>query len=260
MNVPPYAELVRAWKALRARGVPVRELGCVGARRTLLGVDLVNTPEAPFVAIAAGVHGDEPAAPWALLSLVESGLLDPRFNYRIWPCTNPSGYERGTRANAEGADINRSFGRAGTTPEARAILTANRDRTFALTLDLHEDYEAEGFYLYEPVMGGSAPYGERIVAAIDDAGLAVQDLDDDFELGYADAPHLRELARGWIRPDTKAEMAHSPEWPYSLALLHRGTLRSLTFETPRSRPWDERIAMHRIAAIAALATLCGLVA
>ena len=80
----------------------------------------------PAVMLSAGVHGDEPAAPWALLSLVRDGLLDRRFAYRMWPCTNPTGYEAGTRENAEGADVNRSFGRGGTTPEARAIVTATR--------------------------------------------------------------------------------------------------------------------------------------
>ncbi|HYZ16994.1 MAG TPA: succinylglutamate desuccinylase/aspartoacylase family protein, partial [Candidatus Acidoferrum sp.] len=81
--------------------------------RTLLIAEL-GTPQAPTVHIIAGVHGDEPAAPWALLSIVQDGLLDPRFAYRIWPCLNPSGYERGTRENAEGDDINRGFSRGGT--------------------------------------------------------------------------------------------------------------------------------------------------
>jgi hypothetical protein len=95
------------------------------------------------------MHGDEPAGPWALLSLVRDGLLDRSFATGLWPCANPSGYAAGTRANAEGLDINRSFGGGGSTPEARAILTANRDRQFALSIDLHEDPEAQGFYCYE---------------------------------------------------------------------------------------------------------------
>src|SRR5438128_1139792 len=143
-NPPVYKELVRAWKALRGRaGLSVREVACVGANRTLLACEIA-VQGAPTVALAAGVHGDEPAAPWALLSLVRDGLLDPAFGYRIWACSNPSGYAAGTRCNAEGVDVNRGFGRGGTAPEARAIITANRDRRFALSFDLHEDYEAHG--------------------------------------------------------------------------------------------------------------------
>src|SRR5712691_3044663 len=106
-EVPPYNELVRAWKALRGKGgLSVREVACVGANRTLLAAEII-VPNAPAAALAAGVHGDEPAAPWARLSLVAEGLLDPAFSYRMWPCTNPSGYIAGTRSNAEGADVNR---------------------------------------------------------------------------------------------------------------------------------------------------------
>lgn len=224
-------------------------------------MDVRNAAGAPTVALAAGVHGDEPAGGWALLSIVRDGLLDRRYNYRCWPCTNPSGYELGTRENAEGGDINRSFSRGGTTPEARAILTANRDRKFALTLDLHEDYEADGFYCYEPVIDGSAPYGAGVVRAVDDAGLAIQELRDDFDLGYpVEAVHLRGLERGRVLPDTAREMAFFDGWPYSLALLRRAARRSLTFETPRKLPWDERVAMHRVAVGAALARLPDVIA
>ena len=228
----------------------------VGASRTLLVVEVVCAARAPTVAIAAGVHGDEPAAPWALLAIVRDGLLASDFNYRLWPCTNPSGYALGTRANADGRDINRSFNRGGETPEARTIITANRDRQFVLTLDLHEDFEADGFYCYEPMVEGTAPYGASVVRALDDAGFPVQMLSDAFDLGYApEATHLRALERGRVLPDARAEMAFSDGWPYSLFLLRRAARRSMTLETPRRRPWNDRLAMHRVAVCAALARI-----
>jgi hypothetical protein len=242
---------------LRVRGyASVREVACVGSPRTLVLAEIPGPPGAAVIAISAGVHGDEPAAPWALLSLVRDRLLDPRFGYRIWTCTNPSGYELGTRENAEGLDINRSFGRGGLTPEARAIITANRDRTFALAIDLHEDFEALGFYLYEPVVGARAPYGEAIVRAMDDAGLPVQDLDDEFELGYTvESQHLRALERGRVHPDPDAERAFFPETPYSLYMMRRAAKRALTIESPRTQTWDDRIAMHRTAVVVAVDVL-----
>ncbi len=231
-------------------------MACVGAARTLVLAEIAGPPGAEVIALSAGVHGDEPAAPWALLSLVRDRLLDRRFGYRIWTCTNPTGYERGTRVNAEGIDINRSFGRGGISPEARAIITANRDRTFALAMDLHEDFEAIGFYLYEPVVQARAPYSEAIVRAIDDAGLPVQELDDAFELGYApEAHHLRTLERGRVHPDPDAERAFFPETPYSLYMLRRAAKRALTIESPRTQSWDDRIAMHRIAVVVAVDVL-----
>jgi hypothetical protein len=252
----PYADLVAAWKSLRTRGaLSVREVACAGAGRTLLLAESIAAAGAPLVALSAGVHGDEPAAPWALLSIVRDGLLDRRFNYRMWCCTNPSGYERGTRENAEGNDINRSFDRGGTTPESRAIITSNRDRRFALALDLHEDFEADGFYCYEPVMEGTAPIGASVVRAIDDEGYPVQDLDERFELGYPEeAAHLRVLERGRVLPDPVAEREFFPGTPYSLYMLRRSTKRALTIESPRPLAWNARIAIHRIAVVAALQT------
>lgn len=264
MTRPDYSELVAAWKGLRAsHGLSLREVACVGAERTLLIAETAAPPGAPVVALSAGVHGDEPAGPWALLSIVRDGLLDARFGYRIWCCTNPSGYERYTRENADGRDINRSFNAGGTTPEARAIVTANRDRRFALVLDLHEDFEADGFYCYEPVVEGTAPIGASIVRALDDEGLPVQDLEDTFELGYPpDAAHLRTLERGHVMPDPAAERAFFPGTPYSLHMLRRSARRALTLETPRMLGWAARLAMHRIAVVVALErlrTLAGLV-
>ncbi len=218
--------------------------------------EIPASPGAPVITISAGVHGDEPAAPWALLSLVRDRLLDRAFGYRIWACTNPSGYVRGTRENAEGIDINRSFGRGGVSPEARAIVTANRDRSFALAIDLHEDFEATGFYLYEPVVDGAAPLGAAIVRAMDDAGFPVQQLDDEFELGYPpEARHLRALERGRVLPDPNAERAFFEGTPYSLYMLRRAAKRALTIESPRTLPWNDRIAIHRTAVIVAVDTL-----
>jgi len=254
-GVPPYEDLAAAWRALRPQGVRVREIACVGAPRTLLAAELGDAT-LPTVSICAGVHGDEPAAPWALLSIVRDGVLDARFAYRIWPCLNPSGYAAGTRANADGDDVNRSFSRGGTTPEARAVLTANRDRRFVLALDLHEDYEATGAYVYEPLRSGFAPYyADRIVQALDDAGLAVQAFDESFDLGvpFGAEKDVYHLERGTVFVDYEAEIRLFEGLPGSLALMYRGTPAAITVESPRPRPWDERLAVHRVAVTAALA-------
>jgi hypothetical protein len=259
-----YEELVLSWRALRRRGVTVREIACWGVSRTILVAEL-GPIDAPAVHIIAGVHGDEPAAPWALLSLVRDGLLDPRFRYRLWPCLNPSGYELGTRENAEGDDINRGFSRGGTTPESRALLTANRDRRFVLALDLHEDFEAHGSYLYEPLREGFAStlYADAVVRALDDAGLPVQPLDDTFDLGAPPGSPIAEMyrvARGTVLVDYESELRLFPGLPSSIALMYRGTPAAMTFESPRTRPWDERIAAHRVAVTTALARTASAVA
>jgi hypothetical protein len=248
---------------LRGRGASVRELACVGVPRTLLVAELPADRPRPggpaTVAIAAGVHGDEPAAPWALLSLARDGLLDRAFTYRLWPCSNPTGYAAGTRVNAEGLDINRSFGGAGSTPEARAILTANRDRRFALSIDLHEDPEADGFYCYELSAGSEAdPLGRDCVRAVEEAGFPIETFRPGFDLGYPDGLEAAvHIERGRVVTDAAAEFAaFGISLPYNPALLRRrATSRTLTFESPRGLPWPARIAMHRLAVVTALERL-----
>lgn len=231
-----YRELEARWKALRVRGdAAVREVACAGAPRTLLCAEL-GAHDRPAVTLAAGIHGDEPAGPWALLDLVESAALDPGFSYRIWPCMNPSGYLGGTRESADGVDVNRTFGRGGSSPEARAMLTANRNRTFALSIDLHEDCDAAGFYCYEYGGGGLGPASLARVA----------------ERGFPVDP------AGCLCPDPVAEAAAIGGLSYSLAMARRAARHVLTFETPQSRAWEERVATHAAAVQAAIAALTNL--
>jgi protein MpaA len=256
-----YRELAKAWGSLqRTHAIVATGVAHNGRTPPLLMVELQTHEAQPWISLAAGVHGDEPAAPWALLSVVRDGLLDAQFAYRIWCCTNPAGYSAGTRQNADGSDINRSFSRDGasaTTVEARTIEQANRGRRFALSLDLHEDFEASGFYCYEPVVDGAAPLGARVVEAIDDTGLRVQEIGAGFDLGYPpEATHLRAIERGRVMPNVEAEVNHFNGLPYSMYLLRTGTAhRTMTLESPSARPWDERIAMHRTAVVTALSGL-----
>ena len=137
MQDATYRELCDAWRAMRStHGLAVREVACVGAPRTLLCVE-VGPETAPLVTVATGLHGGEHYGPQSLLELVERGLLDGRNRYRLWPCANPTGYDARTRENAEGTDIRRTFGRGGTSPEAKAIVMANRDLKFTLAIELH---------------------------------------------------------------------------------------------------------------------------
>ncbi len=247
-----YDDLQARWKALRAaREIAVREVACIGAPRTLLCADF-GSAEAAVVALAAGVHGDEPAGPWALLSLVEDGDLDSRYAYRAWPCTNPSGYRIGTRENADGDDVNRSFGRGGQTPEARAIVTANRDRKFALSIDLHEDCDADGFYCYEY---GAGDVCRSVVEAVAAAGYPVQNLAQ-CDLGAPLADVM--LDDGVVRAPAALEIDAIGGLSYTLSVVRHAARRALTFETPVRLPWDERIAIHGIAVKAAIRTLSNL--
>jgi murein peptide amidase A len=247
-----YRDYAARWKALRAsHGVTVREVACVGAPRTLLCVERGDA-RLPSIALVAGVHGDEPAGPAALLELVERNELDEAFAYRIWPCTNPSGFDTRTRANVDGVDINRTFGRGGQSPEARAVLTANRDRKFELSIDLHEDCDAVGFYCYEY---GGGNVGYAALTALDDAGYPIDPLLDTFDkAGPLDDAHCQR-ERGRVTADHLAEAATLGALSYSLAIARNAARHALTFETPAGAAWEARLGMHRAAVRAAISAI-----
>jgi protein MpaA len=258
--IQPTGDLAALWRALRARQVRLREVACVGAPRTLFVAEW-GDPHAPLVGISAGVHGDEPAGPWALAALARDGLLDQRFRYRLWPCLNPTGLAAGTRANAEGADVNRSFSRGGTTPESRAVLTANRDLHFALWIDLHEDFEADGFYLYEPLRpGGVSCFARPVADAVAEAGFPLQRAWAGFDVGPPGSEAAQTLEPGAVLVDAEREApAFGGALPLGLVLLRRAADAALTLESPRRLPWADRIAIHRVAVTAALLTLAAMI-
>jgi murein peptide amidase A len=247
---PPFAALKGAFSALqRSIGLHVSEVACPRSPRVLLCGDL-GDGQAPCISVAAGAHGDEPAGPWAVVSVLESGLLDARSSYRIWPCTNPSGYLAGTRQNADGFDVNRSFSDAGSTPESRAIIEANRDRHFVLSIDVHEDHEAEGFYCY--VAGPRADeLGAAVTQAVVEAGFPLQNLVGfDFdEPGEANV--TRRRMEGCIIMDDD-ERGYFDGLSLNLRMAHGAAGNVVTLEAPRRRPWDDRIAIHRIAIVSAI--------
>jgi murein peptide amidase A len=250
--VHSFDDLQASWKALRGTGdVTVREVALEGVSRTLLCAE-VGSYSAPCIALCAGVHGDERAAPWALLALVQNHELPSSYSYRIWPCTNPSGYSAGTRVSAQGVDINRSFGRGGQTPEARAIVTANRDRKFVLSLDLHEDCDADGFYCYAY---GPDGVGRPVITAVREAGFTIQDLARcDLGAPFKDA----ELDDGVVRPTGTSEGTAIGGLSYSMAIARHAARHALTFESPMRLAFEERVAIHRIAVKAAITALSNL--
>ena len=244
-----YRELERRWKALPAsQNLHVREIACDTSGRALLCVNIGDLGRRA-VGIAAGLHGDEPAGPWALLELVEADALDTRFGYRLWPCVNPTGFAARTRESVDGIDINRTFGGAGGSPEARTVLAENRGQAFVLSLDLHEDCEASGFYCYE--YGGCA-IGRSVVAAFDARGFPIDPIDGTFDLAGPLNGAQGDRERGRVVADPFAEAALLGGLSYSLALARGGARHALTFETPSSAAWELRIAMHAAATRAAI--------
>ena len=131
-------------------------------------------------------------------------------------------------------------------------MTANRDRKFALSLDLHEDCDSAGFYCYDYTDDG---LGARVAAAVEAAGFPVQALDGEYDLGFVLPAGTATFARGVVRANPLAEAQALGALTYTLALARNAAPRALTFETPSQAPWETRLATHRVAITAAIASL-----
>ena len=107
-NVPALAAQLA--ETGRASGFRVETYGEIEAC-PLLALTRRTPGPRPRIYLSAGMHGDEPAPPLALLELLQRGEFDQRANWFICPLLNPAGLRRGTRENAGGLDLNRDYKR-----------------------------------------------------------------------------------------------------------------------------------------------------
>lgn len=197
----------------------------------------------PRIYISAGIHGDEPAPPLALLSLLDQGFFDQRANWFLCPVINPAGLQKGTRENLDGIDLNRDFLHP-TTSEIRAHTTwLNRQPCFDVALCLHEDWESQGIYIYEVNRRSSSGHARAILESAQ-AALPVETATviDDRPI---DEP-------GIIRPVSDPLLRES--WPETIYLINHHTSLGYTFETPSGLPLAQRIRAQELAVAATVTT------
>lgn len=103
--------------------------------------------------ISAGIHGDEPAGTEGLLQWAENNRkLLSKIPLVLYPCLNPWGLIENSRLNLRGNDLNRSWDKSGEVTISE-VIERTEHACFSLAVNLHEDYDADGIYLYEPPAG-----------------------------------------------------------------------------------------------------------
>ena len=179
--------------------------------------------------LSSGIHGDEPAAPLAVRELITENVWPEDAEIWLCPCLNPTGFPVNTRENAKGDDLNRDYKHLNT-PEIRAHtqwLQTLPDMDF--TIQLHEDWEAKGFYFYELKMDDRQTEPRWVLESVksvcpidesaeidgrrNDCGLIVPEMD----------PRLRDL------------------WPEAFWLVMNKTKLSYTCEAPSDFPMETRV-------------------
>jgi hypothetical protein len=238
----PLAIAARFDAVARANGFRVGKFGEI-AGFPLLALTKRTPGPRPRIYLSAGIHGDEPAPPLALLRLLERGVFDARAVWFLCPLLNPVGLARGTRENANGLDLNRDY-RNPSTVEVRAhIAWLQCQPRFDLALIVHEDWESKGFYLYELNRTQQPGLAEPIL----EAARAVCPIE------LAEQIDGRPARGGIIRPE--GDPVKREVWPESIYLHAHHTHLSYGLETPSALPLEQRIATHCAAIETAIAAL-----
>lgn len=228
-------------QAAETAGFSVSIYGTVAGSR-LLGLTRsadVRAESRRTIYLSAGIHGDEPAGPLALLALLEADALPRHHNWVICPLMNPSGLKKGTRESQSGIDLNRDY-RDFRSDEIRGHrdFVSSHLTSLDLGIHLHEDWEFRGFYLYELNFGESTGWAKTLLHA---AGQHLP-------IEMAECIDGRTARSGIIRPDT---LPNLPEGcPESIWLYQEYGGVLYTLETPSTADLALRMDALKAAVLA----------
>jgi len=190
------------------------------------------------VLISGGIHGDEPAGVETICAFLENKLFKNFLNdweFTLLPCINPSGFEAGTRNNRDDIDLNRKF-KEDQVPREVAFVKNILNQPYDLDLELHEDVDSPGYYLYQKDQTTDlSSLGRAILDRVE--SIHPLNLAEEIEELPADRGLLSRLSE----PD---EMEW---WPMALYAYIRGCSHVFTLETSPVLPMDVRIKAHLLA-------------
>jgi len=227
--------------AAHAAGFTEEKFGEINGH-PLLAYTKLSSDTRPKIYLSAGIHGDEPAPPWALLRLVQEGFFDACCSWFIFPLLNPTGFTQRTRENFSMIDLNRDYKALHTTEVCAHVAWLKRQPRFDLVICAHEDWEATGFYLYELNLENRATLAHAIL----DAARTHSPID---QAAVIDG---RESAEpGIIRPTIDPVLRET--WPEALYLAYQHCALNYTIETASAQPLEQRITTQAAVLRAALA-------
>ncbi|WDT80664.1 MAG: M14 family metallocarboxypeptidase [Candidatus Manganitrophus sp.] len=258
-KVRSYSETIeRMLRSVKeTKGIEAHLLGTVRANPHRYPFWMVSTPEGrgkKKICLSGGIHGDEPAGVEAILAVIEMIRNRPallgRFQFILFPCINPFGYEHHTRENRSRIDLNRQYVRKRPAAEIRFVKKVIDGKRFDLDVEFHEDIDTPGFYMYEVFRSPAQAVGRKIIRRV--AKKYPINLQTEIEGAPAE--------KGLISPDVssdffKRRFARKRQWPQALYFYMNGASHVITSETPVHLKMQERVEIHLIALKTALERL-----
>jgi protein MpaA len=225
-----YQHLIARWRAVAKKTGLVMRRYWKGADFSTYYLATKRLQREGVLYLSAGIHGDEPGATEGLIAWAEKNTRMLRSRpFLIVPCINPWGLVNNSRTDAMRRDLNRCF-QNDDVPEIAALKKVIGGRRFALAMTLHEDYDAQGIYIYE--IKDQVPYwGEAFLSAA--------------------SPHLptdpramiegREATGGLVRPVLDVSIFQTMGLPEAVSLKLAGCPRVFTIETPSEYSLERRV-------------------
>jgi murein peptide amidase A len=230
-RVHDYRFLIKRWLSLARKARLSASVYCTVEDFELHCLTSPALKDSSGIYLSAGIHGDEPASCEGLYQWAE--LYQPvlrELPVMIFPCLNPWGLVHNRRTDSENRDLNRCY-HLETLPRISAQKELLRDRKFRLAICLHEDYDAQGAYLYE-IRKRLTTFGGELLAA---AGFYVP-IDERVTI------EGRRADQGWIA--RKINLKKFPVIAEALYLAANHSERTITTETPSEYGLCERVQAH----------------
>ncbi len=228
-----YPQLIQRWRAV------ARTAGLRLQRFAEAGDDPLFFLKTPALAatggiyLSAAIHGDEPASSEALITWAEKHARRlARWPLLLFPCLNPWGLRNNLRLDATGVDLNRAF-HLNDHPVISGLKRVVAPYQFDLSVMLHEDYDGQGFYLYE-IKRAQPFWGEALLA------VASRHLPIDPRKKIDGHVARSGLIRRRFDRTRFAEIG----FPEAIWLHESHTRRALTIETPSECALPARVRAH----------------
>ena len=235
-----YSILLERWRALAKRNLWTLTELCSDDQSPVIAIEneAARTQESGGLYLSAGVHGDECAPVWALLQWAETLSPENPLGNKplvLLPCLNPHGLIENTRVDSKGNDLNRNFQNR-ELPISRAWQDLLDNRKFDGALNLHEDYDANGIYLYE--LSRAKSIGHTLL----DACSTLIPRESAAEIDG------HPMNSGLLKRSEDIERVANEDlggWPEAIYLYLKHQTSAYTFETPSELDLDCRIDTHR---------------
>jgi murein peptide amidase A len=238
------ASLLDEVRALGARHEWQADILPAGHGLELLALRRTVRQPAQRIYISTGIHGDEPAGPLAVRELLQQNQWPECADIWLCPCLNPTGFQLNKRECALGVDLNRDYRHLRSAEIQAHVRWLEAQPSFDFCLCLHEDWEAQGFYLYELNPDRRPSLAEHMITAVRhecpiDASAVIEG---------------RDARDGIIRPGIDPSLR--PDWPEAFYLITHKTRLSYTLESPSDFPLEMRVRALLLAVTAAIKGAC----